>query len=63
MKVVFARALHHHEIDIDLIDLELEGKSWFYVELDNGDCLDLLAENLEQAKRYAVEDYSDLTFH
>lgn len=59
--VVFARALHPNEIDEDAF--EIEGKSWFYVELSTGEGVDLLATDIEQAKRYALDDYSDINTH
>jgi hypothetical protein len=60
-QVIFARALHPDEIEPDAF--QMEGKSWFYVELSTGEGVDLLAKDIEQAKRYALEDYSDINTH
>jgi hypothetical protein len=57
MQVTYARALQPDEIEPDAF--EIEGKSWFYVELSTGEGLDLLAKDIEQAQRYALGDYSD----
>ena len=54
MQVTYAKALALSEINPDLQDIVIEGKSWFYVELDTGDGFDLLASDIEEAKRYAV---------
>jgi len=60
MRVTYARALMENEIDPDLEDVSIEGKSWFYVELDTGEKFDLLARDVEQAKRYAVGNYGEV---
>ena len=60
MKVTYARALMQNEIDPDMQDICIEGKSWFYIELDTGDKFDLLATDVEQAKRYAVGNYGSV---
>jgi hypothetical protein len=58
MQVTYAKALALSEINPDLQDIVIEGKSWFYVELDTGDGFDLLASDIEEAKRYAVGNYA-----
>lgn len=63
MQVTYARALKLTEVNPDMQDIIIEGKAWFYVELDTGDKFDLMATNIEQAKRYAVGDYSNPTIN
>ena len=46
MQVTYAKALDLSEINPDLQDIVIEGKSWFYVELDTGEGFDLLASNI-----------------
>jgi hypothetical protein len=60
MQVTYARALEVTEVDPDMQDICIEGKSWFYVELDTGDKFDLMASDIEQAKRYAVGSYGSV---
>ena len=57
MQVLYARALSEDELDEEHHAIKIEGKSWFYVELDNGQNLDLLASDLAQAKQYAIGNY------
>lgn len=60
MKVVYAEALDLSEIDPDLQDIVIEGKSWFYVGLDTGEGFNLLASDIEEAKRYAVGNFENI---